>query len=66
MQALHDLELLDYLRRQARSDAQPRQEALGLGPLRSAEHGRGSAALDDQPVVEEAHLAVERAGDLVE
>jgi hypothetical protein len=64
--ALHDLELLEYLRRQGPSDAQPRQEPLSLGPLRSAEDVRGSAALDDQPVVEEARLGVERAGDLVE
>ena len=61
--ALHDLELLEYLRRQARSDAQPRQEPLSLWPLRRAEDGRGSAALDDQPVVEEAHLVGDLAGE---
>ena len=48
------------------SDAQPREEALSLGPLRSAEHAGGRAALDDQPIVEEARLGVERAGNLIE
>jgi len=65
VRVLRDLELLEYVRA-ARSDAQPRQEPLGLGALRGAEDVRGRPALDDQPVVEDAHLGVERAGDLVE